>query len=410
MIASIVLTIALGLLAEALFSRLRLPGLLGMILVGVLIGPAGLNLLALSIRENAADIRLLALVVILLRAGLGLEKDVLRRVGAVALRMSAMPCLLEGFVLMLASHWLLALPWVEAGMLGFVVAAVSPAVIVPSMLRLQERGLGTVKGVPVIILAGASVDDVFAITLFTAFLGMATRPGRSILSQIAHIPLEVLGGVALGLVVGLLLLLLFRQGQSLTAMQKLSALLVAALGVQWLGERLRLAGLLGIMAMGLLLREKDAPTAAALEGALKKLWFLAQVFLFVLIGAEVDPAVAWGAGLTGLLVIALGLTARSVGVALALLGSDLNLRERLFCALAFLPKATVQAAIGGIPLAMGIASGELILAIAVLAVVITASLGAVAIDVSAPRLLAMASSDAAASTVGLAPAEQAGAM
>jgi solute carrier family 9B (sodium/hydrogen exchanger), member 1/2 len=386
MILSIALIVVLGLLANRLFTWLKLPGLLGMILVGVAVGPYGLNWLDASVLENATDIRLIALIVILLRAGLGLEKHLLKSVGSVAIKMSAIPCLLEGFTIMGVSRLVLGLSWVEAGMLGFIVAAVSPAVIVPAMLQLKEQGWGMRRGVPVIVLAGASVDDVFAITLFTAFLGMATQAGGSPVGQIARIPVQIVGGILLGAVVGWGLAVLFRRVH-VSHLEGVGITLAGAFVTLIIGEYLGVASLLGVMALGFLLLEKAAHRSARLEHSLNTVWFFAQIFLFVLIGAEVDVTLAWQAGLSGLVIIGAGLLARSLGVTLALLGSPLTRQERLFAAIAYMPKATVQAAIGGIPLAMGIASGGTMLAIAVLAVVITASLGAVAIKVSAPRLL-----------------------
>jgi solute carrier family 9B (sodium/hydrogen exchanger), member 1/2 len=388
MIQSILIVLLLGLLADRLFRVLGLPGLLGMILVGVAVGPYGAGLLDPLLLAASADVRMLALVVILLRAGLGLEKDVLQKVGPQAIKMSAIPCLLEGFAAMLAAHTLLGLPLIEAGMLGFILAAVSPAVVVPAMLSLKERGLGMDKGVPVIVLAGASVDDVFAITLFTAFVGLSSEAGESLLLQIARIPVQIAGGVLLGIAGGWLLYRLFRQKSvRLRGMERLALLVAAALAILVIGQRLELAGLLGVMTLGFVLLERANGIAADLQRALDRIWFVAQILLFVLIGAEVNMSVALQAGLVGLGVVLIGLVGRATGVLIALHGSKLNAKERAFCALAYLPKATVQAAIGGIPLAMGLASGEMILAIAVLAVVLTASLGAVGIHALAPRLL-----------------------
>jgi solute carrier family 9B (sodium/hydrogen exchanger), member 1/2 len=386
MILSLVVIVVLGLLSNRLFTWLKLPGLLGMILVGVAVGPYGLNWLEAPILENAADVRLIALIVILLRAGLGLEKQLLKSVGSVALKMSALPCLMEGFTVMAVSRLLLGLPWAEAGMLGFIVAAVSPAVIVPAMLQLKEQGWGMQRGIPIIVLAGASVDDVFAITLFTAFLGIGTQAGGSLLGQVARIPLEIVGGVLLGGFVGWALAILF-QRVKVSHLESVGITIAGAFATLVVGQQLHLAGLLGVMTMGLLLLEKAPGRSARLEQTLNVVWFFAQIFLFVLIGAEVDVALAWQAGLAGLGIIAAGLLARTAGVMLALAGSALTRKERIFTAIAYLPKATVQAAIGGIPLAMGVGSGGVILAIAVLAVVLTASLGAIAIKATAPHLL-----------------------
>ena len=388
MIQSIAIILILGTLGSMTLTRIGLPGLLGMMIVGVLIGPYGFNLLDASIMDSAVDIRMMALVVILLRAGLGLNKEVLKSVGTVAIKMSAIPCLLEGFTVTAVAYCLLALPLAQAGMLGFIIAAVSPAVIVPSMLHLKEKGWGMDKGIPVIVLAGASVDDVFAITLFTAFLGMGLQTGGSMILQVGLIPLQIIAGIVLGLVASYVLYKLFRiKKLQLLSEQRMTFVVVAAFATLLIGERYHIAGLLGIMTIGFVLLEKAPEIASKLAGQLGKVWFFAQIFLFVLIGAQVDIYVAWQAGLAGLIIIAFGLLARTVGVFISLHGSALNHKEKLFCAIAYLPKATVQAAIGGIPLAMGIPSGAVILAIAVLAVMVTAPLGAVGIHTFAPRLL-----------------------
>jgi NhaP-type Na+/H+ or K+/H+ antiporter len=394
MITSIVLVLLLGIIGNKLFARFRVPGLLGMIIAGVALGPHVLGLLDESILANSADIRLLALVIILLRAGLELNKETLRRVGAVAIRMSAIPCLMEGGTVTIVAHYLLGLPLIQAGMLGFILAAVSPAVVVPSMLALKAEGRGMDKGIPIIILAGASVDDVFAITLFTAFLGLGTQAGGSVLLQVGQIPLQVAGGIVLGVVAGFGMYRLYDSSWvDLARMEQLALLIAAALTVVAIGQRTHIAGLLAVMTLGFILLEKNNGLAAAMERDLSKVWFFAQIFLFVLIGAEVNIQVAWQAGLAGVAVILAGLIGRGAGVMLALTGSELNMGERLFCAIAYSPKATVQAAVGGIPLAMGVAGGAVILAVAVLAIIITAPLGAIGIRMAAPRLLQQHSPD-----------------
>ncbi len=389
MIVSIFLLLALGLCANWCCERLRLPGLLGMIGVGVLLGPYSLDLLDPVLLQNAGDLRTLALVIILLRAGLGLEKSLLRSVGVIAFKMSAFPALCEGLVVMGVAHGLLGLPLVEAGMLGFILAAVTPAVIVPAMLDLKERGLGMQHGVPVIVLAGASIDDVFAITLFSVFVGLATQAGQPLLGQLLRIPVQIVGGAAIGGLIGWGLAVLLRRA-ALTRLEALGLVMAGSLGALLVGETLNVAGLLGVMTVGFVLLERVEQQAVVMEQALGRIWFFAQIFLFVLIGAEVDVAVAWQAGLLGVAIIGIGLLGRTLGVLLALHGSELTFKERLFAAIAYLPKATVQAAVGGIPLTLGMASGDIILAIAVLSVVITAPLGAVAIRATAPQLLAPA--------------------
>ena len=388
MLFSISVMILLGILASRLFQKLNLPGLLGLILLGILLGPYTTGILEDSLLSISADIRLIALIIILLRAGLGLNLEILRRVGFTALKMSAIPCLLEGFAVTFAAYYLLGLPFLQAGMLGFIIAAVSPAVIVPSMLELRDKGLGMGSGVPIIVLAGASVDDVFAITLFSVFLGMGTGSGEASLLQVGMIPVEIMGSILLGYIVGLGLAKFYEYfSQRINETEELMVLTGAAIAVKLLGDFLNLAGLLSVMTIGFVLLAKRENTAYLLEGMLSKVWLVAQIFLFILIGSAVNIQVAWEAGLMGLLIIAVGLSFRSLGVFISTAGSRLNSKERLFCILSYIPKATVQAAIGGIPLAAGVPSGEVILAVAVLSILITAPLGAVAIKLSAPILL-----------------------
>jgi len=383
------LILLLGTVASKIFQKIKLPGLLGMILVGVLIGPYGYRLLdPKSILNNSASIRMLALIIILLRAGLGLDKDTLKRVGRPAIRMSAIPCLLEGFTITFVANKLLKLPILEAGMLGFIIAAVSPAVVVPSMLYFKEKGLGAKKGIPTIVLAGASIDDVFAITIFTSFLGMAKDNDEGILSQIIKIPIEIIGGILLGAISGYILYKVFSLVKlGLSELEKLIILISTAIAIVIIGDAIHISGLLAVMTLGFTLLNKDRKIASELEGKLNKIWSFAQIFLFVLIGAEVNIKVAMEAGIIGIIVIVIGLIGRSIGVIIALRGSELNVKEKIFCAIAYMPKATVQAAIGGIPLAAGISSGGIILAIAVLAIMITAPIGLIGINLSGPKLL-----------------------
>ncbi len=384
---SLFFIILAGLAAKKFFEKLKLPGLVGLVLVGILAGPFVFDLLEPGLLALSAEIRLLALIIILLRAGLGLDRHVLKRIGAIAFKMSAIPGLFEGLTIMLLSRIFLDFTWAQGGMLGFIIAAVSPAVVVPSMLELRDRGLGMDKNVPILILAGASVDDVFAITLFTVFLGIADGvPVGSPLLNFALVPVEIIGGILLGLVAGYLLVLLFNRF-SLARIEQL--LLVTATGiiVTLIGQAASLAGLLAVMSLGFIILEKGSVYVSHLEGSLNNLWFAAQLFLFILIGAAVNIQVAWRAGAVGILIIAIGLIARSLGVFLATWRSGLTWNERKFCAVAYLPKATVQAAIGGIPLALGLPGGGLILTVAVLSIIITAPLGAIAIKHLAPCLL-----------------------
>ncbi|UNC90665.1 cation:proton antiporter domain-containing protein [Candidatus Contubernalis alkaliaceticus] len=401
MLLSLAMMLLCGLLASRLFQKFKLPGLLGLILLGILMGPYVSGFLDEKLLLISNEVRLIALIVILLRAGLGLNLEILKKVGFTALKMSAIPCLLEGFAVTYTAHYWFGLPFFEAGMLGFIIAAVSPAVIVPSMLELKNRGLGMGSGVPIIVLAGASVDDVFAITLFSVFLGMGTGSGGSSLLQLGMIPVEIAASILLGYIAGLLLVKFFdRFAHQLNGMEELMVLTAAAIAIKVLGDYVNAAGLLSVMTVGFVLLAKKENTAYYLEGRLSKVWAVAQIFLFILIGSAVNIQVALEAGLMGLIIIAVGLTFRSLGVFISTFGSFLSLKERLFCIISYLPKATVQAAIGGIPLAAGVPSGELILAVAVLSILITAPLGAIAIKLSAPLLLEHHEENSASNELG----------
>jgi solute carrier family 9B (sodium/hydrogen exchanger), member 1/2 len=305
-------------------------------------------------------------------------------------KLSILPGLLEGFMVAFAAVWLFSMPWIEALILGFIIAAVSPAVIVPRMLFFQENKIGTNKKIPTLILAGSSVDDIFAITMFTMFLGIYAGSNVSLGLQIAKVPLSILLGAGLGAGLGFLLVYAFRKFHIRDTKKVLIILGIAILLTSlesFLEEAIPLASLIGVMAIGFILLEKRPKVATRLSVKFSKIWIFAEILLFVLVGSQVNIEVALDSGLKGLLIIMLGLVARSIGVQLSLLGTDLNQKERLFCMIAYLPKATVQAAIGAIPLSLGLASGELILAIAVLSILITAPLGALGIEFSSKHLL-----------------------
>lgn len=386
MIFSILLVLLLGILANKLFTKLRLPGLLGMILVGVVIGPHMGNLLSEEFLSISTDIRNMALILILLRAGLGINKEVLKKVGVTALKMSFIPCLLEGSVITLVGHFLFNMPLYEAGILGFILAAVSPAVIVPAMISMKEKGLGEKRGIATIILAGSSIDDIFAITIFTVFLGLSTSGEVSIGKELIGIPIEIIGGIVLGLIIGIIIVKVFKKFK-FSILEETFLLVSMGFLIYVIGNLINVSGLLGVMTLGFMILEKSEEKAKLIESSLSKLWFIAQIFLFVLIGAAVNVKVAFGAGAFGIAIIVIGLIGRSIGVIIALLGSNLNRKEKLFTVIAYTPKATVQAALGAVPLASGVASGELILAVAVMAIIITAPLGAIAIKGLAPKLL-----------------------
>ncbi len=385
MLLSLTVILFLGLAGQKIFAAARLPGLVGLVLTGILVGPHFFNLLEPGLLQLSPDIRVLALIIILLRAGLGLNLQVLRRIGFTALKLSVLPAVFEGFAVAALFWYLFRSSWLEGAILGFILAAVSPAVIVPFMLELRERGLGANKEIPAMILASAAVDDVFAITMFSVFLGLAVGTGQAVI-KLAWVPVEIAGGVALGLLAGAVLVCLFNRAE-LKPAEELLALIGSATMVTLLGTAFHLSGLLAVMSLGFILLEKAGVRAFRLEQGLNHLWLAAQLFLFILIGAAVNVPVAWEAGLTGFLIIACGLCFRSLGVLLSTWRSGLDFREQLFCCVANFPKATVQAAIGGLPLAMGLPAGEVILAVAVLSIIVTAPLGAIGLKWLAPRLL-----------------------
>lgn len=386
LLGNLALLLFVGWIFGKVVEQFALPGLVGMLLAGILLGPFGLNILSTELYRLSPALRSFALVIILLRAGLSLSSKDLRTIRGPALGLSIIPCLVEGFTVMVLAHVFLKLGWAEAGLLGFTLAAVSPAVVVPAMLDLHEEGYGKDKQIPAMVLAGATLDDVFAITLFGVFLLFATGQRASAFSSFVLLPWSVAGGLLGGVVFGFVLTFLFRK-VSLQGMEKLLVTLVFAVLLLELGEYLAFAGLLGIMVMGLIIREKNELAAKRIARQLSGIWTIAQISLFCLVGAEVNILVVQNAGLLGLFVVGFGLVARGLGVWISLAGTNLNLKERFFCIIAYLPKATVQAAIGGIPLALGLEGGELILAISALAILVSAPLGAIGIRKAAPLLL-----------------------
>jgi NhaP-type Na+/H+ or K+/H+ antiporter len=384
-----------------IFKKMRLPELLGMIFAGILLGPLFSKfgtpysqIISTQIYSISVELRTAALIVILIRAGLGINKETLNKIGVAAFKMSFIPCLCEGLVVLISVHYLLGWSLVVSGIMAFIIAAVSPAVVVPEMLRLKESGFGKKREVPTLVMAGASIDDVFAITIFGVFLGVATGKQQSIVKIAAGVPLGIIAGILLGCLLGFGLLYFFKKYR-VRDTKKVIIFMVIAILFHDLSElpniknMIPIASLLGIMAMGFILLEKHGELANRLSKKFNKVWVFAEIILFVLIGAKVDLDKALNSDIlySGLLIIFIALIARTAGVLLALLGSKLNKRERLFCAFAYLPKATVQAAIGAIPLSMGVAEGKDILSIAVLCIIITAPLGAILIKYSAPKLL-----------------------
>ena len=391
-----------ALVAKLLFTKLGLPGILGMIATGILLGPI-LGVIDESTSHFLAETKTIALIVILIRAGLGISKKNLHRIGGAAIRMSFIPGIIEGTTVTFIAHLLLNLPILEAGMLGFIIAAVSPAVVVPSMLELKEDGFGTKKEVPTLVLAGASLDDVFAITIFGVFATLAGGTETNWGFVFRAVPLGIIGGIVIGALLGFLLSLYYKRYHIRDTVKVLLFMILAILFYGWtdlpaIKEVVPIASLFWIMAMGVVLIERNSKVAHRMAQRFNKIWVLAEILLFVFIGTEVDlKEINMNIVGIGLLILTMGLIARSIGVWLALLGSDLNNKEKLFCVIAYWPKATVQAAMGAVPLAM-IASGKLpntpydngqiILMMAVLSIVFTAPLGAIGIKIMGPKLLA----------------------
>ena len=389
MLLSIALILLVGMFMGWICRKVKLPALLGMLLTGIVLGPYVMNLLDESILGISAQLRKIALVIILTRAGLGLDISVLKKLGRPAIFMCFLPATFELFGMLLLAPRLFGLTLLEAAVLGAVLAAVSPAVVVPRMVKLMEEGYGTREGIPQLILAGASVDDVYVIVLFSTFVGMMQGEGVSPV-RFMNIPVSILLGIGIGILLGGLLSLYFqkihiRDTVKVLLILSISFLLVAAEDA--LNTPITFSALIAIMFLGIAVRQKRGEVASRLSAKYGKLWVAAEVFLFVLVGACVNVSYLGKVGVRAILLIAGALVFRMAGVFFCLLGTKLNWKERLFAMVAYTPKATVQAAIGGIPLALGFACGETVLTVAVLAIVITAPLGAFAIDLLYKKLL-----------------------
>lgn len=390
MATSLAIIILLGILANTLFTKLKMPGLLGMLILGVILGPYGFDLLQPDILNASADFRKIALIIILLRAGFGVSVEDLKKVGKTAIKMSCIPGLIEGFFIAFASTKFLGFSFIQGGLLGFIIAAVSPAVVVPQMLNFIDNKIGTKKGIPTLILAGASIDDVFAITIFTTFLGLYSGSHVNIGVKLLGIPVSIVLGIAAGAIIGFIMVWAFKKYHIRDTKKVLlivgTAIMLTALE-NLLKNKVEIAGLLGVMTIGFIILEKMPKVGKRLSSKLNKVWVFAEILLFVLVGAQVNINVAVNAGAMGIVVIFIGLIGRSIGVIISVLGTDFNWKERIFCVISYIPKATVQAAMGAIPLSMGVQSGDVILAIAVLSIIITAPLGAIAISTSSRSLL-----------------------
>lgn len=389
MLLSLALIFLLGMLLGKLVERLRLPKLLGMLLTGVLLGPSALNLLDQGILDISAELRQVALIIILARAGLNLNVADLKKVGRPAILMCFLPACFEIVGMLILAPKLLGVSLLDAAIMGTVVAAVSPAVVVPHMLKVMENGYGNKKGIPQMILAGASVDDVFVIVLFTAFTGIA-QDGQQSAMQFLTIPTAIIFGLAGGVAAGWLLTWLFRHFHIRDTGKVITILSVSFLLVtleETLSGVVGFSALLAVMALGATIQQGRYIVSKRLSNKFSKLWVGAEVLLFVLVGSTVNISYALDAGITVVGLVLAVLVFRVLGVYASLIKTQLTKEEKLFAAFSYLPKATVQAAIGGLPLAMGLASGEIILTVAVVAIMVTAPLGAWLIDSTYRKLL-----------------------
>ena len=395
MLTSLALIFLVGLFLAAVCQAVKLPRIIGMLLTGILLGPYVLNWLDPSILSVSADLRQMALIIILLKAGLTLDLSDLKRVGRPAVMMACVPATCEILAVVLFAPGLLGVTRMEAAVLGAVLGAVSPAVVVPRMVQLMETRWGTGQSIPQLIMAGASCDDIYVVVLFSTFAGMA-QGGSARWQDFAGIPVSILLGVALGAVVGWSMSLFFEAAYARRRCIRNSTKIILILGVafllmaveSWLKGIVSVSGLLAVVSMACVLKIKcPAAVSKRLAEKLGKLWLAAEVVLFVLVGAAVDIRYTMEAGLAAVAMILLALVFRSAGVALCLLGTKLDRRERLFCMIAYLPKATVQAAIGSVPLAMGLPCGKIVLSVAVLAILITAPMGALGMDLTYQRFL-----------------------
>lgn len=382
MLLSLALVFLCGMALGWLFEKLKLPSLLGMILTGMILGPYVLNLLDGTILGISTELRQIALIIILARAGLNLDIDDLKKVGRPAILMCFIPASLEIAAMVVFAPLFLSITHLEAAVMGTVVAAVSPAVVVPRMLKLIETGYGTKKSIPQIIMAGASVDDVYVIVLFTAFSGLAG--GKAINpTQFLTIPTSIVFGLIGGVAAGLLLSLFFTKFHLRDSVKVLFILSVSFLLVtaeHQIKGNIGFSGLLAVMALGASLRQKKYELSKRLSLKFSKLWVGAEVLLFVLVGATVNIQYAARAGFAAVALIFCVLAFRIIGVFICLVKTPLNKKERIFTAFAYMPKATVQAAIGGLPLAMGLACGDIVLTVAVLSILVTAPIGAFLVD------------------------------
>ena len=395
MLTSLAFIFLVGLAAAAICQQLKLPRIIGMLITGIILGPYVLDLLDPSILSISSELRQMALIIILLKAGLSLDLSDLKKVGRPAVLMSFVPASFEILAFFLFAPHILGIKPIEAAVMGAVLAAVSPAIVVPRMVRLMDQNYGTDKSIPQLILAGASCDDIFVIVLFSTFSTMA-QGGSAHVKDFINIPVSILFGIVLGGITGYLLSLFFETAHAHKHCVRNSMKVIIVLGISfllmaietWMKDIVSISGLLAVVSMACLLKIKSTTfVSKRLSDKFGKLWLAAEVILFVLVGAAVDIRYTLNAGGAAILMILVALLFRSVGVAICLIRTRLTKKERFFCILSYLPKATVQAAIGSVPLAMGLPCGQIVLSVAVLGILITAPLGAILIDGTYKKLL-----------------------
>lgn len=395
MLTSLAFIFLVGLSMAAICQKLKLPRIIGMLITGIVLGPYVLDLLDPSILSISSELRQMALIIILLKAGLSLDLSDLKKVGRPAIMMSCVPASFEILAVFIFAPYLLGVSRIEAAVMGSVLGAVSPAVVVPRMVQLMDSKYGTEKSIPQLVLAGASCDDIFVIVLFTTFVSMA-QGGHVNIMDFVNIPVSIVLGIALGALGGFLLSIFFETAYAHKHCVRNSMKVIIVLGVSfmlmaietWLEGIISISGLLAVVSMACMLKIKSiAFVSKRLSEKFGKLWIAAEVILFVLVGAAVDIRYTMGAGLAAIAMILIALVFRGIGVSICLIKTNLNWKERLFCVIAYLPKATVQAAIGSVPLAMGLSCGQIVLSVAVLAILITAPLGAIGMDLTYKRLL-----------------------
>jgi NhaP-type Na+/H+ or K+/H+ antiporter len=396
MLSSLSLIFLVGLAMGAICQRLKLPRIIGMLVTGIILGPYVLDLLDPSILSISADLRKIALIIILIKAGLSLDISDLKKAGRSAILMSFIPATFEIIGYVIFAPVLLKINRVEAAVMGAVLAAVSPAVVVPRMVNLIEQKYGTQKAIPQMIMAGASCDDIFVIVLFTTFLSMI-QGGQVNIINFINIPVSIILGILLGAVTGYAMYLFFETAYARKHYVRNSMKVIIVLGVSfllvsiesWLEGKISVSGLLAVVSMACVIKMKSTTLVSKrLSEKFGKLWLAAEVMLFVLVGAVVDIRYTLSAGIFAVFMIIIALIFRTVGVLICTVGTNLTWKERAFCVIAYLPKATVQAAIGSVPLAAGLPCGRLVLSVAVLAIIITAPLGAIGIDSTYKKILA----------------------